>query len=166
MAPLLVLLGVTSLILIAAAAVPGWSPRRDWPAAIRFGLAAMFTVTGVTHFAVLRDDLIAMVPPALPAPELLVTLTGVAELLGAAGLLWRRTAGWAAAGLALLLVAMFPANVYAAVADLELAGSPATPLLPRTLLQLVFLAATAAVWFTHRDRRPAPVGPTPSASAS
>jgi uncharacterized membrane protein len=53
-----------------------------------------------------------MVPPFLPAPELLVTVTGVLELAGAAGLVWSRTAPWAAGGLSALLVAMFPANVY------------------------------------------------------
>lgn len=150
MAPFFVLVGVASLLLVAGAAVPGWPLRRRWPAAVRFGLAAMFLVTGVTHFAFLREDLIAMVPPALPAPGLLVTVTGVLELLGAAGLLWRRSAAWAAAGLGLLLVAMFPANVHAALDGVELAGEPATPLLQRTVLQVVFLTATATVWVTHR----------------
>ena len=72
-------------------------------------------------------------------------MTGVLELLAAAGLLHRRTAPWAAGGLTLLLVAMFPANVHAALAGLMLNGAPATALLPRTLMQLVFAAATAAV---------------------
>lgn len=152
MAPLFVLLGVASLTLVTIAAAPRWSVRRHWSAATRFGLAAMFAVTGVTHFAFLREDLIAMVPPALPAPGLLVTVTGVLELAGAALLLWRRTAAPAAAGLTLLLLAMFPANVYAAVNEVQLAGEPATPLLPRTALQVVFLAAAVLVWATHRQR--------------
>jgi uncharacterized membrane protein len=100
------------------------------------------------HFVWMREELIAMVPPELPAPGLLVTVTGVLELAGAAGLLLHRTAPWAAAGLAALLVAMFPANVHAA---LEGTG---TPLLPRTLMQVVFLAATLAVVAHHvRARR-------------
>ncbi|WP_227008342.1 hypothetical protein [Pseudarthrobacter sp. AB1] len=45
----------------------------------------------------------------------------------------------------LLLVAMFPANVHAALAGLMVDGEPATALLPRTLLQLVFIAATVVV---------------------
>ena len=89
-----------------------------------------------------------MVPPALPAPGLLVTVTGVLELAGAAGLLIHRTAPWAAGGLAALLVVMFPANIHAA---LEGTG---TPLFPRTLMQAVFLAATLAVVAHHvRTRR-------------
>ena len=143
MAPLITLLAVTLLLRTAGAA--GIRPLRSWHTSLRGGLAAMFTLTGTAHFNGMRADLVAMVPPSLPYPELLVTVTGVLELLGAAGLLYRRTAPWAAGGLTLLLVAMFPANVYAALAGLTLNGAPATALLPRTLMQLVFIAATVAV---------------------
>lgn len=143
MAPLITLLAVT--LLLRAAGAAGIRPLRSWHTSLRGGLAAMFTLTGTAHFNGMRADLVAMVPPALPYPELLVTVTGVLELLGAAGLLYRRTAPWAAGGLTLLLVAMFPANVYAALAGLMLNGAPATALLPRTLMQLVFIAATVAV---------------------
>lgn len=81
----------------------------------------------------------------LPEPGLLVSITGVLELAGAAGLLWQRTVPWAAGGLSALLVVMFPANVYAALAGLTVGGALAMPLLPRTLLQVLFLAATLAV---------------------
>lgn len=140
MAPLITLL--TATLLLRGAGAAGIRMLRSWHLSLRGGLAAMFTLTGVAHFNHMRDDLVAMVPPALPHPGLLVTLTGVLELLGAIGLLFRRTAPWAAAGLGLLLVAMFPANVYAATAGVLVNGSPATPLLPRTLMQLVFIAAT------------------------
>jgi uncharacterized membrane protein len=57
----------------------------SWPKAVAVGLAAMFVVTGVAHFVnPLRRDMIAIVPPRLPAAALLVTVTGVLELLGAA----------------------------------------------------------------------------------
>jgi uncharacterized membrane protein len=116
----------------------------------------MFVLTGVSHFVGMRADLINMVPPMLPEPGLLVTITGVLELAGAAGLLWHRTAPWAAGGLAAMLIVMFPANVYAAVEGLSLGGSPATPLIPRTLMQLLFLAAALSVVAYHaRRRRPA-----------
>jgi uncharacterized membrane protein len=144
--PLVTLVVVTTVLLAAGAA--GVRRLRPWPVAVRGGLAAMFTLTGVVHFVAMREELIAMVPPALPAPGLLVTVTGVLELAGAAALLSHRAAPWAAGGLAALLVAMFPANVHAA---LEGTG---TPLLPRTAMQLVFLAATLAVVAHHaRTRR-------------
>jgi uncharacterized membrane protein len=153
--PLIVLVFVT-LVLFAAGAA-GVRRLRPWPVALRGGLAAMFLLTGVSHFVGMRQDLINMVPPALPAPGLLVTVTGVLELAGAAGLLWRRTAPWAAGGLSALLIAMFPANVYAAVEGLTLGGAPATALVPRTLMQLLFLAATLTVLAHYvRARRPDP----------
>ncbi len=52
-----------------------------------------------------------IVPPWLPAHDVLIALSGVAELAGGAGLLVQRTrraAGW---GLILLLIAVFPANI-------------------------------------------------------
>src|SRR6516225_8037471 len=86
MAPLITLLLGT----IAARSI-GWlgvGYVNSWNAAIAVGLAAMFAMTGVAHFAPpMRRDLIAIVPPRLPAPGLLVTVTGVLEPLGAAGLL-------------------------------------------------------------------------------
>jgi uncharacterized membrane protein len=151
MVPLVVLVVVTLTLLALGAA--GVRRLRPWPVALRGGLAAMFVVTGVSHFVGMRDDLIAMVPPALPAAGLLVTLTGVLELAGAAGLLMRRTVAWAAGGLAALLVAMFPANVYAAVEGLSLGGSAAMALVPRTVLQIVFLGATVAVLAAYAPLR-------------
>ncbi len=54
----------------------------------------MFVLTGIAHFAPpLRGDLIAIVPPRLPAAGLLVGITGVLELLGAAGCCYP-TPGW------------------------------------------------------------------------
>jgi uncharacterized membrane protein len=87
----------------------------SWPKAIAVGLAVMFVMTGGAHFAPgMRRDMIAIVPPPLPAPALLVTVTGVLELLGAVGLLFPPTRVAAASCLFVLLLAMFPANVYAA----------------------------------------------------
>ena len=161
MAPLFVLIVVTGTLRAVGAA--GMHRLRSWPTALRGGLAAMFVVTGGSHFVGMREDLISMIPPALPEPGLLVTITGVLELAGAIGLLWRRTVPWAAGGLTALLVAMFPANVYAALEGLTLAGAPAMPLLPRTLLQVVFLAATLTVLAAHLR---AAAGFTPRARSS
>jgi uncharacterized membrane protein len=102
----------------------------------------MFVFTAGSHFHPrTRPDLIRMVPTSLPAPALLVTATGVLELLGAIGLLvpWTRTA--AASALVALLVAMFPANVHAARGALVIAGRRAMPLVWRVPLQLFWIAA-------------------------
>jgi uncharacterized membrane protein len=99
------------------ARVVGWAGVDyvgSWPAAIAVGLALMFTMTGVAHFVpAMRRDMIAIVPPRLPAAGVLVTITGVLELLGAIGLLYPPTRVAAAGCLFALMVIMFPANVYA-----------------------------------------------------
>ena len=141
MEPLIALVLVTLALRGAGAA--GASALASWPVALRGGLAAMFTLTGVVHFVGMRAEMIAMVPPFLPAPELLVTVTGVLELAGAVGLLLRPTARVAAGCLTAMLVVMFPANVHHALTGVDL--PPWDALVPRTLLQVVFLAATLAI---------------------
>ncbi|HUM00040.1 MAG TPA: hypothetical protein VLU24_11645 [Mycobacterium sp.] len=143
MAPLVTLLVVTLAARLAGWL--GWDYANGWPAAVAVGLAAMFVLTGVAHFVQpLRSGLIAIVPPKLPAPGLLVTLTGVLEVLGALGLLIPQTRVAAAVCLGLLMVAMFPANVYAAGAKRS-AHAPDTPLVPRAMMQVLFLAGTVLV---------------------
>jgi uncharacterized membrane protein len=163
MEPLITLVAVT-LVLLAIGAL-GVRRLRPWPVALRGGLAAMFTLTGVAHFVGMREELIAMVPPFLPAPELLVTITGLLELAGAVGLLIPRTAAWAAGGLTLMLIAMFPANVYLALTGTDL--EPMSELLPRTLLQIVFVAATttACIASIRSQRAPARVAMTEATAA-
>jgi len=143
MAPL-----ITLLLATAAARSIGWlgvGYVNSWTAAIAVGLAAMFVLTGCSHFAPpLRRDLIAIVPPRLPAPGLLVTITGLLELLGAAGLLLPATRVAAAICLLLLMLAMFPANVYASRMP-DPPKSMTTRLSLRTAIEVVFLAAAIAV---------------------
>jgi uncharacterized membrane protein len=117
----------------------------SWGKAIAVGLAAMFVLTGVAHFAPpLRGSLIAIVPPRLPAPGLLVSFTGVLELLGAVGLLIPATRIAAGVCLLLLMVAMFPANIYAARMP-NPPKSMTTRLPLRTAEEIVYLAAAVVV---------------------
>jgi hypothetical protein len=63
---------ITLLFGSIVARVAGWLGLgyvTGWTVAIAVGLAAVFVVTGIAHFAPpLRRDLIAIVPPRLPAP--------------------------------------------------------------------------------------------------
>ncbi|SCL61498.1 Uncharacterized membrane protein [Micromonospora citrea] len=143
MVPFIALTG--GFIVLRLIGLVGVDALDAWQPALRGALALMFVFTGVPHFlSSWRRDFVAMIPPAIPHPALLVTLTGVLELAGAAGLLFPPTAPYAAIGLAVLMLAMFPANVSAARRGLTLAGKPVTPLPTRTVLQVLFIAAAVA----------------------
>jgi uncharacterized membrane protein len=119
-----------------------WAQADSWSGALRFALAAMFVFTAGSHFHPrTRPDLIRMVPAMFPAAPLLVTATGLLELIGAIGLLVPSVTAPAAYGLLALLVAMFPANVHAARARLFVAGHRASPLIWRLPLQLFWIGS-------------------------
>ena len=85
-----------------------------WWTALRVALTATFLLTASAHWGTKRrDDLIRMVPAALPRPDLLGAVTGNCEILGAVELLISRVAPVAALGLTPLLIAIFPPNVRA-----------------------------------------------------
>ena len=139
MAPFIVL--ASSFALLRLAGLAGITALDETSLPLRIAVALMFLLTASAHWGKRRADLVRMVPAWIPRPQLAVTLTGVLELAGAAGMLIPSIAPYAAVGLALLLVAMFPANVHAARAKLSIAGRPVTPLAERSAMQLVFLAA-------------------------
>ena len=124
---------------------------------LRTALALVFAGMGISHFVPsVRRGMRAMIPPALrrpgfPSPAVLVAFTGVCELAGGIGLAlpweligaeWMR---WLV-GILLIafLIAVFPANAYAAVHP-EKFGRAAFPFWPRYLAQLgLILAVTLA----------------------
>jgi uncharacterized membrane protein len=135
MAPLIVLAGVFALLILPL----------GWWTALRIALAAMFLLTASAQWGKRRADLIRMVPALFSRPDLLVTVTGVCEVAGAAGLLIPRLAPIAAIGLALLMIAIFPANVRATREGIAIAGRPPTPLPVRAAIQLIFVLAVMRV---------------------
>lgn len=145
MVPLIVLLVSTLLLRVIGAA--GLGVFNSWIWCLRGGLALMFLLTASAHWGKRRNDLMAMVPRALPRPDIMVSATGVFEILGAAGLLVPPMAPVAAGCLTILLIALFPANIRAARESLTIGGRPATALPLRTLIQLVFIAAVLVAGF-------------------
>ncbi len=143
MIPLVVL--VVLLVALDLAGRLGVPFAWGWWTALRLALCGMFLLTASAHWGKRRLDLVRMVPPVFPRPDLLVTLTGVLEILGALGLLLPYTARLAGLGLCLLLFCLFPANVRAAREKLAIAGRPVPALLPRAAIQVVFVVATLAV---------------------
>lgn len=84
--------------------------------ASRWAVGVLYVVAGGLHLLA-PEPYLQIVPPGYPRPGLLVAVSGLAEIAGGLGVLspWpplRRAAGW---GLVALLVAVYPANVYAAL---------------------------------------------------
>jgi len=145
MVPLMVL--AVSALLFGLTGRAGVAVFRDLGFVLRAASGVMFLFTASAHWGNRRPDLIRMVPPALPRPDLLVTFTGVLEILGAIGLLVPVTARAACISLVLLLLALFPANIHAARHHLAIAGRPVPSLPVRAAIQLVFIATLlGAVW--------------------
>jgi uncharacterized membrane protein len=145
MVPLFVL--VIATLLLRVIGVAGVSLFSNWIWCLRGGLALMFLFAASAHWGKRRGDLIAMVPRVFPRPDMMVSATGVLEILGAVGLLIPAIAPVAAACLAMLLIALFPANIRAAREGLTIGGRSATVLPLRTLLQLVFIIAVLVAGF-------------------
>ena len=119
----------------------------SWQDSARYALAVMFVFTASAHFNRMKHDLARMIPAYLPRPMLIVYVTGILELLGAAGLLvpqFRRLAG---VYLIALLVGMFIANINAAQKGVTLRGKPPTPLWFRAPMQVLFIGLLW--WSTH-----------------
>jgi uncharacterized membrane protein len=108
-----------------------------------------FAVGGVAHFAFTEAEM-RIVPPWMPWPREVVWITGILEVLGAAGLLWPRMRRAAGVGLFLLTVAVTPANVHMLLhaQDFDI---PFGLLVARLPLQLLLLALIA--WVSMRPTR-------------
>jgi uncharacterized membrane protein len=109
---------------------------------LRWLAAIFFVVAGTFHF--LKPEMyLQIVPPYFPAPQLLVMVSGIAEIGCGIGILvrpWQRAAAW---GLIALLIAIFPANIYM-VQHPEQFHLALWLLWARLPLQAVFIAW---VWF-------------------
>ncbi len=76
-------------------------------------MAAVYALAGIGHF-IRPKSYMSIMPPYLPAHAALVFWSGVAELVLGLALLVPAWRFWAAWGIILLLIAVFPANVYMA----------------------------------------------------
>lgn len=87
---------------------------------LRWLLAVFYLIAGVIHL-VKPAPFLTIMPAFVPAPEAVVLWTGVAEILGAIGLVQpvspplRRAAGW---GLALYALCVWPANINHFIIDM------------------------------------------------
>jgi len=81
-----------------------------WRVRCRLALAGFYGLAGVLHLAV-PEPFLGITPSWVPEPEAVIALTGVSEIAGAIGLLVPAVRSYAAVGLALYAVGVFPANI-------------------------------------------------------
>lgn len=131
-------------------------------AALRWLLALFYGTAGAVHL-IRPEPFLTIMPAWVPAPEAVVLWTGVAEVLGAVGLVQpfsqplRRAAGW---GLALYALCVWPANINHFIIDMARAdgGLGLGYHIPRMFAQPVII--WLAVWV---NRDPAAARPTVTA---
>ena len=139
---------ITGLLIMPALVALGLGGDVEWSG--RFGLALVFAFTALGHF-VKTDAMAEMLPPSISGRRALILASGIFELLVAMLLLaWPKSR---LLGLSIIgfLVAIFPANVYAAVQRIPFGGHSAGPiyLLIRAPVQLLLIVWT--YWFVVRS---------------
>ncbi|GIH77180.1 hypothetical protein [Planobispora longispora] len=146
-----IVLVVATLAFRLSGAVFGLARFAAWRVSAAHGLACMLVMTASAHFVPSdvtfmpnHADLVAMVPPFVPFPALVVYLTGVLELAGAVGLVIPATRRAAGVCLAALFVLMLPANIHSALAGVAFAGEAASPLWQRIPEQVLYIGV--ALW--------------------
>jgi uncharacterized membrane protein len=133
---------ITTLILmVTVAAYFRWGRRglfsfgwMQW--VLRLVVAMPLVVSGIAHFT--RTALFAtIIPPFFPYRPQLVLVGGAMELAGALGLLLPAFTRAATACLAVFMIVIFPANVYAANQNIGGLHMPSVPV--RTAMQVIYI---------------------------
>jgi uncharacterized membrane protein len=127
--------------------------RRDMRSALRKLAGPFFIGAGALHF-VRPEPYRAIMPPYVPAPDVMVALSGVAEAAGGVGLLVPRARRWSAWWLVATLIAIFPANLHMALHPERYARhvpGGRVGLWLRLPFQLVFIA-----WVLGAGKQPEP----------
>ena len=112
-------------------------------------MAAFYVFGGFNHL-MNPGFYLNIMPPDLPNPEWLNVLSGLAEIVLGVYILEPRTRVYAAWGIIALLIAVFPANLYAATANVGTEGpgsGPGVAAYVRLPFQALFVVW--AWWYTR-----------------
>jgi uncharacterized membrane protein len=104
--------------------------------AFLYAMVIFYLMAGVMHF-VKPALFISIIPPYIPWPNLVNKITGSLEVGFGIGLIFEPTRTVAAYGIILLLIAVFPANLY--MYQSKHKGIPKWLLLIRLPMQLLFI---------------------------
>lgn len=110
-------------------------------------LAVFFLVAGILHFR-LDDTFARIVPPMLPFPVAIVWITGVMELAFAAALIARWRLPLTGLLLSAYLLAVLPANIYMALAQMPLGDTALSPAALWIRVALQFPLIALVLWCT------------------
>jgi uncharacterized membrane protein len=152
----MVYLTTTAILMATVAGFFLWAQRGlsasawlQW--ALRILVVLPLLASGVLHFT--RTALMASkIPPFFPDHPWLVLLTGTFEFAGAVGLLLPAFTRVASAALAVLMIVIFPANVFAAGQAVGGLHMPSVPV--RLAMQVVYiLLLLMAGWGIPRRTR-------------
>lgn len=115
---------------------------------LRVILAIFYLGAGIAHLMSPRGFL-AITPDWVPCPAFMVAFTGVAEIAGAIGLMIPQTRKWAAFGLALYALCVWPANFNHAINGITVGGEALSWWYhgPRLMFQPVLI--WLALWVGH-----------------
>ena len=99
-----------------------------------------FVVAGAYHF-INPKVYLAMMPPFIPFQQFFIVISGLAEIAGAIGIQIPRFRKLAGVGLIVLLVAVFPANIFVAISNPVIPNLEysASSMWWRLLLQPIFI---------------------------
>lgn len=117
---------------------------------LRLVLAVIFILAGLAHL-VAPGIYRGIMPPWVPAHDLMIFLSGVAEIAGGLGLLLPQFRFAASIGLILLLLAVYPANFQM----LFNARERGAPLWYEAGLWLRLPLQILLIWWVWKVRRPA-----------
>ena len=138
---------ICALLLVPWSVVTALDGDTRW--AGQFGLALVFAFTALGHF-VKTDAMTEMLPPSIQGRRALILASGILELLVAMLLLALPKSRFLGLSIIGFLIAVFPANVSAAVRRIPFGGHSAGPayLLIRAPVQLLLIVWT--YWFVVR----------------
>ena len=109
-------------------------PRGIWRKFAVFGFSFIFIYVGIDHF-INSQFYLNIMPPSFPFHLEAVLISGFFEILGGVGILISRIRKFAAWGLASLIVAVYPANIYMALSPENFPDYPLYLLYFRLVLQ-------------------------------
>jgi uncharacterized membrane protein len=140
MKPLILLLLV---FIISIVVTKAFTRRINWRLSAMVSMSVMFVFTAIAHFA-FTEGMSRMLPYFIPYKTEIIYATGVIEFMLAIALLNKKTMRIAAVLLILFLTLVLPANIYAAMhqvnyADVSIKGQGVLYLWFRIPLQLFFI---------------------------